>query len=127
MYRKARQPGVFDTPVILNLHLLLWDSYISNWMSGLRFAVEGRRLAADTHLALLGVKIQEPAFWVFAKEEFDKSTGEYMMYRRCLSYKRYHTAQKSGEVQKICSVPKRRLNAIQKKRSCLFKQLLFAG
>jgi len=29
-------PGMCDTPVILNLHLRLWDSYIANWMSGRR-------------------------------------------------------------------------------------------
>lgn len=36
---------------ILNLHLRLWDSYIAVWMSGLRFAVEGRRAVAVAHLA----------------------------------------------------------------------------
>lgn len=32
--------------------------------SGFRpYAVEGRSMVAVTHLALLGVKIQDPAFW----------------------------------------------------------------
>ena len=44
-------------PVILNLHLFLWDSYIAYWMSGRHCAAEGRREAAVTHLAWLGVKI----------------------------------------------------------------------
>ena len=50
-------PGMFDNPVILNLHLLLWDSYIADWMSSRHYAAEGRREVAVTHLALLGVKI----------------------------------------------------------------------
>jgi len=33
------------------------------------FAAEGRNLHAVTHLALLGVKMQEPAFWVDTKDE----------------------------------------------------------
>lgn len=40
-----------DNPVILNLHLLLWDSYIADWMSGRHNAAEGRREVAVTHLA----------------------------------------------------------------------------
>ena len=51
-------------PVILNLHLLLWDSYISVWMSG-RHRTDGRRTGAVTHLATLGVKITGTAFWVY--------------------------------------------------------------
>ena len=58
-------PGMFDTPAILNLHLRLWDSYIADWKSSRHYAAEGRRCVAVTHLALLGVKVQEPAFWVF--------------------------------------------------------------
>ena len=33
------------------------------------FAVEGRRAVEVTHLALLGVKIAETAFWVYCKEK----------------------------------------------------------
>ena len=44
-------PGMCDTPVFLNLHLLLWDSYITDRMSGRLVSVEGRTSAADTHLA----------------------------------------------------------------------------
>ena len=44
-------PGMCDTPAFLNLHLLLWDSYITDWMSGRLVSVEGRTSAADTHLA----------------------------------------------------------------------------
>lgn len=35
-------PGVCDNPVILNLHLLLWDSYIAYADVEPPFAVEGR-------------------------------------------------------------------------------------
>lgn len=44
-------------PAILNLHFRLWESYISVWMSGRHQSAEGRSTVADTHLALLGVKI----------------------------------------------------------------------
>ena len=44
-------PGMCDTPAFLNLHLLLWDSYITDRMSGRLVSVEGRTSAADTHLA----------------------------------------------------------------------------
>lgn len=57
-------PGIHDTPVILNLHELIRDSYINRIMSG-HLAVEDRGLFAETHLAWLGVKMQETAFWVF--------------------------------------------------------------
>ncbi len=53
-----------DTPVILNLHDIKRDSYIRKIMSGHHYAVEGRGLCAETHLAWLGVKIQETAFRV---------------------------------------------------------------
>ena len=53
---------MYDNPTILNLHLRLWDSYMNNQMSGqsnfayavncVIRALEGRRLAAVTHLAL---------------------------------------------------------------------------
>ena len=33
------------------------------------FAVEGRRAVEVTHLALLGVKIAETAFWVYCIEK----------------------------------------------------------
>ena len=33
------------------------------------FAVEGRRAVEVTHLALLGVKIAETAFWVYSREK----------------------------------------------------------
>ena len=57
-------PGMCDTPVILNLQDLIRDSYIYKIMSGHQ-AVEDRGLFAETHLAWLGVKMQETAFWVF--------------------------------------------------------------
>ena len=44
-------------PAILNLHFCLRESYISDRMSGRQRSAEGRRADADTHLALLGVKI----------------------------------------------------------------------
>lgn len=55
---------MFDAPAILNLHLRLWDSYIANWKSSRHCAAEDGRNVAVTHLALLGVKVQETAFWV---------------------------------------------------------------
>ena len=48
--------------------LFIWDSYIFKLMSCLH-RVDGRCLCAVTHLALLGVKMQETAFWVFAKDK----------------------------------------------------------
>ena len=33
------------------------------------FAVEGRRAVEVTHLALLGVKIAETAFWVYSSKK----------------------------------------------------------
>lgn len=61
-------PGMCDTPAFLNLHLLLWDSYITDRMSGRLVSVEGRTSAADTHLAFAREsKLQETAFWVFEK------------------------------------------------------------
>ena len=55
---------MYDTPAILNLQDLLG---IPTSISGCQavFRTEGRNLCAVTHLALLGVKIQEPAFWVY--------------------------------------------------------------
>ncbi len=44
-------------PTFLNLHLLLWDSHIADLNARPPSAAEGRRAVADTHLALLGVKI----------------------------------------------------------------------
>ena len=60
----VRIPGMCDTLVILNLHDLKGIPIIRKWMSGRHIAAEDRSLCAVTHLALLGVKIQEPAFWV---------------------------------------------------------------
>ncbi len=56
MYARKYSWGV-RYPAILNLHLLSWDSYIADWMSSRHYAAEGRREAAVTHLAWLGVKI----------------------------------------------------------------------
>ena len=58
---------MFDSPVILNLHLRSWDSNISSRMSGLR--PFGRQWKAERLLRLptwlfeLGVKIQGTALW----------------------------------------------------------------
>ena len=35
-------PGVFESPVILNLHLRLWDSKIAGRMSSLRPSLDAR-------------------------------------------------------------------------------------
>ena len=58
-------PGMFDTPVILNLHFLFGNLKLSAGCQATEYAVEGRVLVEVTHLALLGVKIQETAFWVY--------------------------------------------------------------
>ena len=50
------QPGVCDNPIILNLHLLLWDSYIAANDARPPLQWKAERAAAVTHLALLGVK-----------------------------------------------------------------------
>ena len=55
----------------LNLHDIIRDSYIIWWMSGLRFAVEGRSQIAVTHLALLGVKLVGTALWEKQKKQLD--------------------------------------------------------
>ena len=55
--------GCSITPVILNLHHFKRDSYIVEWMPGLRLQWKAVSSIAVTHLALLGVKIQETAFW----------------------------------------------------------------
>lgn len=44
-------PGVYESPSILNLHLLSWDSYIAQPMSGLRLQWKTDTCAAVTHLA----------------------------------------------------------------------------
>lgn len=41
-----------DTPLFLNLHLRLWDSYIVDRMSSRHYAAEGRREIAVAHLAV---------------------------------------------------------------------------
>ena len=49
---KLQIPGMFDNPLILNLHLRLWDSYIAGWMPSLRLQWKAVRSVAVTHLAL---------------------------------------------------------------------------
>lgn len=44
-------PEMYDTLVILNLHHIIWDSYIHIIMSG-HLVVEDRGIYAETHLAL---------------------------------------------------------------------------
>ena len=48
-------------------------------MSGLQpfghYAVEDRSMVAVTHLALLGVKIQDPAFWGHIQKMEKQSSG----------------------------------------------------
>lgn len=44
------EPGVCDTPVILNLQILKWESYISVICQAIN-AVEDKKADADTHLA----------------------------------------------------------------------------
>lgn len=48
---------MYDTLTFLNLHLRSWDSHIADLDARPPSAAEGRRAVADTHLALLGVKI----------------------------------------------------------------------
>ena len=61
---------MFDTLDILNLHDKIWDSYILELMSS-HHAVEDRGLRAETHLAWLGIKIQETAFRVLIQKTND--------------------------------------------------------
>ena len=44
------EPGMFDNPVILNLQILKWESYISVICQAI-IAVEDKKADADTHLA----------------------------------------------------------------------------
>ena len=56
MKRENIYPGVFDSPIFLNLQIDIRDSYIFRWLSSLH-REDGKSLCAVTHLALLGVKI----------------------------------------------------------------------
>ena len=59
----------------MNLHYFKRDSYIARWLSSPHSAscggLEGKAkaLVAVTHLALLGVREQEAAFWAHDTEE----------------------------------------------------------
>lgn len=67
---------MFDNLDILNLHDIIRDSYILKFMSS-HHAVEDRGLRAETHLAWLGIKIQETAFRVLIqKTEATKDKGQ---------------------------------------------------
>ncbi len=44
------EPGMCDNPVILNLQILKWESYISVICQAI-IAVEDKKADADTHLA----------------------------------------------------------------------------
>ncbi len=62
-------PGMFDNPVILNLHLLLWDSYIVICNDRPPFAAEARTYGCgyppsfarsqNTGNGILGILIKE--------------------------------------------------------------------
>ncbi len=58
-------PGVYDTPIILNLHFYYGIPNIAQRMSGLRLQWKTKVVAADSHLALLGLKIWGTALWEF--------------------------------------------------------------
>ena len=63
--------------LFLNLHYFKRDSYIAKWLSSphspgfFQRGLEGKAkaLVAVTHLALLGVREQEAAFWASVTEE----------------------------------------------------------
>ena len=59
--------------LFLNLHFFQRDSYIARWLASPHSTggLEGKSkaLVAVTHLALLGVKRQEAAFWVFIQKK----------------------------------------------------------
>lgn len=57
---KVELLGCTTTPVILNLHLFSWGTDIYKRMSCLH-RLDGRILCEVSHLAWLGLKIQEPA------------------------------------------------------------------
>ena len=70
---------------ILNLHYFKRDSYIAEWLSSPHSGyggLEGKAKAsvAVTHLALLGVREQEAAFWVSDTEEEGSPWGAALLY-----------------------------------------------
>ena len=70
---------------ILNLRYFKRDSYIARRLSsphsaGRRIGREGKSLVAVTHLALLGVREQEAAFWVSDTEEEGSPWGAALLY-----------------------------------------------
>ena len=69
-------------PTILNLHLRSWDSHIADLDARPPSAAEGRRAVADTHLALLGVKIVGNGILGITEENVYGT-------RRFLEYKRF--------------------------------------
>jgi len=74
------------------------------WMSGHHYAVEGRSFIEVTHLALLGVKIAGPAFWVY----FYKSIG-IRLHKMCREYTEEEcreTKEDNIAIQKICKLQK---------------------
>ena len=91
-----------DIPVILNLHFRSRDSYISVMMSGRLVSAEGRGTDADTHLALLGVKIAGTGILGFYKRGYKRfykrilaqaDTKDHAEYRRGMY--RIQTIQKT--------------------------------
>ncbi len=51
-YNTFRKPGMYDTPVILNLQNFKRDSYISVICQASIYAGEDKKADADTHLAV---------------------------------------------------------------------------
>ena len=59
-----------DTPVIFEPTFTLNGiPILPDRMSGRHYAAEDRRTVAVTHLAMLGVKKQEAAFWGYERKE----------------------------------------------------------
>ena len=96
-------PGVFESPVILNLHLRLWDSKIAGRMSSLRPSLDARgRLNALLRLPTqlwLGVKIVGNGILGTAKDL--QVTKDTLRHKRYLTYER----RQEASLQKMIGIP----------------------
>ena len=72
---------MFDTPTILNLHLLLRVSYITDQMLSRHIAAEDRREAAVTHLALARRQNCRKRHFGFFQKTNDTKVQRIEMYR----------------------------------------------
>ena len=84
-------------PTFLNLHLLLWDSYIRRQMSSHQYfgtwAVEDRNQRAVTHLAVARSQKRRKRHFGFIQKII--WYRRFLKYRRSKEYKRKFTVQKN--------------------------------